>query len=230
MQRGTRGAGDRSREQRVSRTRCPRSARALPSPPAPPLLELFGLKASWGNGARSAAARPCPLREGIPLVSGMAACPSPHAPQPAASTTRHRPFQIRSLLFIYFFFKSTLFSFLHIYFRVFFFLSLSPLSWAGKAPQPGLAVRDPYSSPAAVASARQERGRSRGSGTGRAGDNQGSPSTAAFDRFSVVSFVNHHPNRDPPTPTPTVHPRKLFCLSPNIPERLRWSVAVSRRS
>lgn len=54
-------------------------------------------------GGGTATARPCPLREGVPLVSGMAARPSPHASQPAAGTPRHRPFQIRSLSLFFFF-------------------------------------------------------------------------------------------------------------------------------
>lgn len=49
MEPGTRLGANRS----VSRTRCPRSARGPVPATAPQLSELFGLKASWGNGARS---------------------------------------------------------------------------------------------------------------------------------------------------------------------------------
>lgn len=167
-------------------------------------------------GAGRAIAHPCPLRERIPLVSGMAARPSPHSPQPAASTPRHRPFQIRSIIFIY--------SFTPHYFHLFkyilgvFFLSpfrpfpgsakrcspalLCPPAAAGAPLQPGRCRLGP-------AGTRPEPGKRRGQSRA-AGDNRDSPSTAAFDRFSVVSFAKHHPNRDLPTATPTVHPRKIF--------------------
>lgn len=133
------GAGSRS----VSRPRCPRSSRALPSPPAPPLPELFGLKASWGNGARSRgrnsdrppvpAAGRDPTRVGDGSVSfpTLTAARGQHTPAPALPN---------SFSSFYYFFLLHIIFIIFIYFRGVFFLSFSPLSWAGKAPQPGLAV------------------------------------------------------------------------------------------
>lgn len=119
----------RWQQERVPGTRWPRSARALPSPPALPCPSCLGLKRAGETGPApgdgTASPRPCPLREGIPLVSGTAACPFPHASQPAASTPRHRPFKIRSLFFL----SPTLFSSLFFFLILgVFFLHFSPLS------------------------------------------------------------------------------------------------------
>lgn len=138
----------------------------------------------------------------------------------AASAPRHRPFQIRSLLF---FFSHLLFTQFLFYFRGGFFPPFFPLFRAGKAPQPGLAPRSVGCGiPAAARSLPPRPGRN-APGAGEAaradrgtGDNRGSPGTAAFDRCSAPSFAESSPKPwVPPTPTPTVHSQKRFA-SPRI--------------